>query len=180
MKKNIFRKIIPYLFILLLFVVIGFFSSVNKVHAVACTGYAEDGSDFPVGCTNTPTTTTTNSTYNLLAPLPDTNNGTMDTFPTGDSGALSGYLNLMIKLFIGICAVLAVVMIVMGGIEYMTSELISSKQAGKDRILHAIFGLILALGAWTILNTINPKLLDSSLSSLANVTVTVDVLVQVY
>jgi hypothetical protein len=49
----------------------------------------------------------------------------------------------------------------MGGIEYMTSELVSSKEAGKERIRDALFGLLLALGAWTLLYTINPDLLKS-------------------
>lgn len=109
------------------------------------------------------------SYYYTLAPLPcvgdDTNgcrDGKLATYdPTNtDGGALGGYLNLMIKLFIGICAVLSVIMIVMGGIEYMTTELISSKEEGKKRITQAILGLLLALGAWTLLYTINPDLLN--------------------
>ena len=80
----------------------------------------------------------------------------------------------MISIFIGIAAVLAVVMIVMGGIEYMTSELIGNKEAGKDKIRNAIFGLLLALGAWTILNQINPDILKSDLNTLTTQTVTVD------
>ena len=112
--------------------------------------------------------------YNLLAPLP--NIGAIFD-PTSAPGAqnnnLGIYLNMMITIFIGICAVLAVVMIVIGGMEYMTSELIASKEEGKDRILHAIFGLLLALGAWTILNQINPALLKTDLGSLQNVTVDV-------
>lgn len=128
---------------------------------------------------------TSSSIYNLLAPLPCTgdattgcNGGQLTTYdPTGaGGGALGAYLNIMIKLFIGICAVLAVIMIVMGGIQYMTSELISSKEAGKERIRNAIFGLLLALGAWTLLNTINPDLLKTDLTSLADVTVTVDLM----
>ncbi|MFA6177756.1 MAG: NlpC/P60 family protein [Candidatus Paceibacterota bacterium] len=116
-----------------------------------------------------------NGTYNLLAPLPNPNGGDqMRDFDPTQQGNLSVYLNLMIKLFIGICAVLAVIMIVMGGIEYMTSELPGEKGDGKGKIINAIFGLILALGAWTLLYTINPKLLDSSLSSLKNVEVTVE------
>lgn len=153
MRKNISKKIIALTY--LTFLLFGFLAPFNF-------SSAED------------------SKYILLTPLPCENNtpncvnGEVKTFDPSQEGQLSGYLNLMIKLFIGICAVLAVIMIVMGGIEYMTSELISSKQAGKDRIMHAIFGLLLALGAWTILNTINPKLLDSSLSSLKPVMVTVE------
>jgi len=127
------------------------------------------------GRPETPPATTTDPNYNLLAPLPN-GNETMSTFdPTGaGGGALGGYLNLMIKLFIGICAVLAVIMIVMGGIEYMTTELISSKEAGKERIRNAILGLLLALSAWMLLNQINPNILNTDLKSLASVTVTVD------
>lgn len=151
MKKDIFKKIIALTY--LTFLLFGFLTPARHI-------FAED--------------TPKDATYQLLAPLPDPEGGNdIEINDPTHPEALSDYLNVMIKLIIGICAVLAVVMIVMGGIEYMTSELISSKAAGKDRIMHAIFGLILALGAWTILNTINPKLLDSSLSSLKNVTVEV-------
>ena len=51
-------------------------------------------------------------------------------------------------------------MIVMGGMEYMTSELVHSKEAGKEKIVHALLGLVIALGAWALLNTINPNLLN--------------------
>lgn len=147
MKKNIFKKVI--ILACLMFVFISFAIPTNHVFA-------------------------TDTSYNLLTPLPNPDGTQMDTFDPSQTSNLSVYLNLMIKLFIGICAVLAVIMIVMGGIEYMTSELVSSKAAGKERILHAIFGLLLALGAWTLLNTINPDLLDSSLKSLADVTVEVE------
>jgi Type IV secretion system pilin len=66
----------------------------------------------------------------------------------------------MLKIAIGLAAVLSMVMIVAGGIEYMTSELISSKEEGKKRITNAVLGLIVALGAFLILNTINPDLID--------------------
>jgi len=107
--------------------------------------------------------------YVLLAPLPNMG----PTFDPTQTNNLGIYLNLMIKLFIGICAVLAVIMIVMGGIQYMTSELISNKEEGKKRITQAIFGLLLALGAWLILSTINPDILKTDLSSLKDVTVAV-------
>ncbi|HPS21483.1 MAG TPA: pilin [Candidatus Paceibacterota bacterium] len=84
------------------------------------------------------------------------------------------YLNIMIKIFIGVCAVLAMVMIVMGGIQYMTSELVSSKQAAKETIVNAIFGLILALAAFAILNTINPKLVEVGLQEIPTATVPID------
>ncbi len=67
----------------------------------------------------------------------------------------------MIKVLIGIAAVLAMIMIVAGGIQYMTSGLVSSKEAGKHRITNAIIGLLIALGAYIILFTINPNLLKT-------------------
>jgi cell wall-associated NlpC family hydrolase len=101
--------------------------------------------------------------------LPDTKGGQLTTLDVSGTNSLGMYLNLMMNIFIGICAVLAVIMILMGGIEYMSSELISSKEAGKERIRNALLGLLLALGAWTLLNTINPNLLNTSFSSLTSV-----------
>ncbi len=107
--------------------------------------------------------------YYLLSPLPcdvnDVNKPpgcTAGRLRTVDpTTGLGTYLNLMIKIFIGICAVLSVVMIVVGGVEYMTSELVHTKEAGKERIQHALLGLIIALGAYALLYTINPDLLIS-------------------
>ncbi|HTE49214.1 MAG TPA: hypothetical protein VK675_04890 [Candidatus Paceibacterota bacterium] len=120
--------------------------------------------------TNSVTWTSTGATaYQLLAPLPCEKNtpgcdanGQLKTFDAAQSNtALGAYLNLMIKVFIGICAVLSVVMIVIGGLEYMTSELISSKEHGKERIRNALLGLLIALGSYALLFTINPDLLNS-------------------
>lgn len=107
------------------------------------------------------------STYNFLAPFvcdqstPGCTNGELTAFNPGQANALSIYLNIMIKIAIGVAAVLAVVMIVMGGIQYMTSELISSKEEGRHRITNALIGLLIALGAYLILYTINPNLLKT-------------------
>lgn len=130
----------------------------------------------------TPTTTTpVDKTYHFLAPLPCTTPGTagcdasgkLVTFDPVGENKIGGYLNMMIKIFIGICAVLAVIMIVIGGMQYMMTELISGKEAGRERITHAIFGLLLALGAWTLLNQINPDILRTDLKSLTTQTVEV-------
>ncbi len=153
------RKYILYILILATFV--GIFGPVARIEA-------QGGTSEP---------------YKLLAPLPcskDTpgcESGKLTTFnPTNENGsALGSYLNLIVQLVIGISAILAVVMIVMGGIEYMGSELISSKEAGKDRIKDALLGLLIALGAYALLNTINPSLLKSNINIPdAKVTVVVD------
>jgi len=114
--------------------------------------------------------------YQLLAPLPceGTTPGcilgpdgklTLQNFDPTQANNLGVYLNIMIKIFIGICAVLSVVMIVMGGLEYMTSELISSKEAGKEKIRDALLGLVIALGAYALLFTINPNLLNTDINT---------------
>lgn len=159
----------------------GSIASIEKVTDKDCHRMADDKSNAATFVSWTPdsipppsqtptTPTPVDTSYHFLAPLP----GQVTFDPTKEKGGdLGNYLNLMIKLFIGICAVLAVIMIVIGGLEYMTNELISHKEEGKKKILGAVFGLVLALGAWTLLYTINPDLLNTSLSSLENVTVEV-------
>ena len=116
-----------------------------------------------------PTSSTVNSNYQLLAPLPGAGDQPITQVDTAKG--LGFYLNLMIKIFIGLCAVLSVVMIVIGGLQYMTSELVSSKEEGKKRIMGALLGLLIALGAYALLFTINPDLLKSDLN-VANTTST--------
>lgn len=116
-----------------------------------------------------PTETDSDIFYTPLAPLP----GLEGPIDTSEDCAFGKYLNIIIKIFLGICAVLAMIMIVIGGIEYMTSELPSSKGAGKKTIMQAIFGLLLALGAYLILNTINPNLLNTCLNNMTEVTIKV-------
>ncbi len=151
----------------------GILLPVVHVKAVTCTA-----PNTPTGCT--PEASNTN--YTFLAPLPcdpatagtNCKDNKISTFDPAQPNNLSVYLNIMIRLFIGICAVLAVIMIVVGGLQYMTNELISSKEQGKERIMNAIYGLILALGAYMLLYTINPDLLKTDLGSLESVTVIVD------
>jgi hypothetical protein len=101
----------------------------------------------------------TDTTYTMLAPLP----GLEGTINTVDDCPFGKYLNIIIKLIMGISAVLAMVMITMGGIQYITSDLVSNKEAGRETITHAILGLVMMLGAFLILNTVNPKLLNACL-----------------
>lgn len=75
----------------------------------------------------------------------------------GQSVSLGGYLSEMFQWIIGIAGVLAVLMIVIAGIEYM-SPVPSAKESGKNRAMAAILGLILALVSYLILQTINPDL----------------------
>ena len=73
-------------------------------------------------------------------------------------GNMGAYLNRIYKLGIAIAGILAVLYIVVGGFQYMLSESLFEKGAGKERIKAALGGLILALVSWIVLNTINPDL----------------------
>lgn len=94
--------------------------------------------------------------YNLLAPLPG---GTNQVF--GDK-AFSDYAQQAFAFLLSAAAILALLMVVVGGIEYLSSgESPQRLQDAKDRITKALLGLVLALASWLILNTINPHLLSS-------------------
>ncbi len=114
---------------------------------------------------------TSTSTYNLLAPLPGSNGQLVKTVDVSGSNALADYINTIIRLTIGLAAVLAVLMIIMGGLEYITSELPGAKGEGKQKITNAVVGLLVALGAWVLLYTINPKLVETDLSNLQTTTI---------
>lgn len=96
------------------------------------------------------TATTTPGYDSYLAPLPGINNSQVST--------LGGFLQSLFSVLILIAGILAFIMIVIGGVTYATSDAFSGKESGKEMIMNAILGLIIALGSWVILNTINPNL----------------------
>ena len=71
---------------------------------------------------------------------------------------LSTYFNGIFRIAIVVSGILAVIMIVIGGFEYITSEAMGGKKDGRDRITSAIGGLILLLFSYILLNTINPDI----------------------
>lgn len=95
--------------------------------------------------------------YTLLTPLPgigDDNNQT----------TLQDYLPQVFNLTIGIAAALAFIMLTFGGVTYAVSDSITGKNDGKKWIENALWGLLLVIGAYTILYTINPQILKFDLS----------------
>lgn len=101
------------------------------------------------------TDTTKSDVYTFLAPL------TSEKTAPNDIGI---YFNWIFTLAIGLCGALAVIMIVIGGVQYMGEESIFGKTEAKKQITHAILGLLIALGAFALLNTINPDLLNTSIN----------------
>ena len=104
-------------------------------------------------------------TFVLLAET--AHSATTGANPTGTSGSNAGtsgsnaaggdFGSTLEQLFewgVGITSVLAVVMLVIGGVQYMGSESLFAKDDGKKRMQAALGGLLIALASILILTTI--------------------------
>lgn len=79
---------------------------------------------------------------------------------------LNQFFNGLFTFGIVIAGFLAVVMIAVGGIQYMSTDAVSGKGEGRERITYALMGLLLILFSWILLNTINPDILNFSTNAL--------------
>jgi len=77
--------------------------------------------------------------------------------------SLSSYLGWLFPFALTVTAVLAVIMIVIGGLEIVGGGNEGLKTSGKKKIEGAIYGLLLAVSAYLILYTINPDLVNMNL-----------------
>jgi len=145
----------------------------------ASTVYAQTLISCPPGAIvcNTPT-----ATYQtpVQGQLPQTATLSTPGASTGVPGTVSGYaplepltqhvayanfadyLSTVYKLAITIGALIAVVMLVTGGVRYMLSESFTDIDKAKTRIKNALWGLLILVGSFLILYTINPNLLNFS------------------
>lgn len=94
--------------------------------------------------------------YTPLEPLPFVTSGGQANLGTFIPGA--------VQLAIAVAGGLAVIRIIIGGLQYMTTDAWSGKSDAKNTITNAIFGLILAMAAAGILYVINPNILNFQLS----------------
>ena len=79
-----------------------------------------------------------------------------------ETTGIAEYINKIYNSALGLGALAALIMITAGGIYYAVSGTINKKQEGKDIIQSAILGLVLLLGAFIVLRTINPQLVELS------------------
>ncbi|SNQ61216.1 pilin [Candidatus Methanoperedens nitratireducens] len=96
-----------------------------------------------------------------LAAAPNTNYVPLVAIPgvNADAGLLT-YLSGLYNFLISVVGILAMAVIIYGGMRYLTSAgNPSSVEEAKDAITSAVTGLILALVSWLILSTINPDIL---------------------
>lgn len=72
---------------------------------------------------------------------------------------LGEYIKLIYAFLVGAAGVIAATLIIKGGFEYITAGGASERVgAAKKTIGSAVFGLLLVLASYTLLNTINPDL----------------------
>ncbi len=124
----------------------------------------------PVANLNNKTTTQTGDSscnfntngqkYCVLAPIAGFIEDTVQISPQG----LTEYLNTVFRFGIALAGLLAVIMIIWGGLEYLSTDAINGKSEGKKKIQEAFQGLALALLSWLILYTINPQILSTNLT----------------
>lgn len=109
---------------------------------------AAAGNDAPVEAGNG---TVTFKPLTALPGIEEAANST--TFPS--------FLNTIYKLAIGAGAVLAVIMIMIAGVQFMTSRgSVASNEAAKTRLRNALIGLLLVLSPTIVFGIINPSILD--------------------
>jgi len=82
----------------------------------------------------------------------------------GEPVSFVPYVQGIYKLAIGLAIGLAVVMMILGGIQYLSTDAIFDKKEGKKKIQNALFGLAMVLISWLILYEINPRLVEFDLS----------------
>jgi len=84
------------------------------------------------------------------------------------------YINALYGLSISIAALLAVIKIVIAGVKYMLTDIVTSKGAAKEDIKGALLGLLIVIGAVLILTVINPNLANVNIPLLGQGKATCD------
>jgi hypothetical protein len=73
------------------------------------------------------------------------------------------YIESGFKTFLAVVVIIAIVMLTASGLQYITAGSGGGKGEAKNRALAALLGLLIALSAYLILQTINPDLVDLTL-----------------
>lgn len=117
------------------------------------TGAVDIDPNDPCAQTENGVTTLKEDCYSLLAPLPGLSH-------VEGKIQLGEYINIIVTIVIAVAGVLAVVMLIIGGVQYMTTDALAGKSNARETITKAILGLVLALASYIILKTINPNLVN--------------------
>lgn len=112
--------------------------------------------------------------YHLLAPLPGLSvlmdpdlcaeKKAKGEVPMDSICDVNGFLDYAFKLLIGAAAVILVLRLMYEGYVILTSDVPFIQAKSKEGFKTALLGLLLALSSYIILNTINPKLVNNTIS----------------
>jgi Type IV secretion system pilin len=94
-------------------------------------------------------------TYTPLVGIPGVATGAAFTFDT--------FINSIYALSITIAALLAVIKIIIAGVKWMLTDVVTSKEEAKKDIKGALFGLLIVLSAVLIISVINKDILEVDL-----------------
>lgn len=86
----------------------------------------------------------------------------------GESQSLNliDYLKLIYRTVLMVVVVISILMVAIGGVEYIFSQVPGAKTEGKQRITNAIIGLLIGLSSYLILYTIDPSFVKFNLTNL--------------
>jgi len=127
--------------------------TVNSKNDITSLGDWTQGEKTEIKTTND--TSGEKFTYTLLQPLPK------EGPDLEENVTLEEYLTWAFRFVLALAGFLAVMMIVIGGVEYIISGASESMRGeAKKRIENAIWGLVMALVSYLVLYTINPSLVD--------------------
>ncbi len=82
---------------------------------------------------------------------------------SGSGTNFNTYINALYALSISVAGLLAVIKIIIAGVKYMLTDIVTSKEEAKSDMRGALIGLLIVVSAVVILNQINPQLTQSNL-----------------
>ncbi len=139
-------------------------SSLWSVPVGAIIPYGESHSNDQGSVVTSPLSDIYQEDYVPLAPLP------FEGLSGGPTPTLGEYLASIFRMSLVVVVILAVLMIVFHGIALTVTASAGKKSDHKDGVKNAIFGLLLAMGSWLLLNTISPNLASNLSINIPNVT----------
>ncbi len=140
---------------------IGSDANVAKACTIAAKKFIEDNKATAVGqaATATPDNLKESITPTLNVDIPGLNFN-KPIIDGGDitSSFIADYLTAVYRYLIGISITIAIVMVMIGGLQYVLAAGSGNVKKGKQRIVNAVTGLTLLMSVYIILYTVNPEL----------------------
>ncbi len=110
------------------------------------------------------------NTVTLIEPT-ITGDGTIGSAGTNNFTDIAAYLKAIYQNIIRVVALIAVLSLAWWGLKYITSNIPGMKAASKERLFDILVGILVLLGAYLILKTINPNIFkDLSFGEFFNTT----------